>query len=193
MTRKPITLPRLSLPVLAVGLGMIGFLGLMVSQHTLALRASETITIPAQGYDPRDLLAGHYAELRTELHRIPADRVAGEVHAGDRVWVVIEPEGEGWQVVSAAKGKRPPVAGGQFALKADVIWSSQAGSGQELSVTYGIERWFAAQEDALEIERLARRTDDEAMIDLIVAIGPDGQARLTGLEIGDRRQMFSWW
>ena len=53
-----------------------------------------------------------------------------------------------------------------------------------------IDRYYANQKQALEIEDKLRDGDE---ILLIVSIGKDGTPRLKGLQIDGEREIMSWW
>ena len=72
---------------------MSGFLVFLLASHLERRASSPEVLIPVEGYDPRDILLGHYANIRTPLNRLDAYALAGDdgFAEGDRIWVTLTP------------------------------------------------------------------------------------------------------
>ena len=191
---------RLSL----IGAVMTGFLVLMLGQ-TLHHRASGTeILVPVEGYDPRDILLGHYANIRTPLHRLNSqDLLASEdFRQGDRVFVRLETGDDG---LSRAAGlsATPPDEGLfiQGRVHSVLRYGEDASpDGPEQSrnrylIHYNLERYLASRERALALEERLRERNEAGQtgVSLIVALRADGTPLIKGFVVdGDRRVDRVW-
>ena len=136
-----------------VPLGLIGW-------NEVALATGTEVTLRTVPVDPIDLFRGRYVTLRYEISRLspPAD-----VRPGDRVDVPLHRAGEHWTGTRALR-ERPD--GGTFIR----------GTVTDGGVVYGIETYYADEDEARSLERRA----GELVVHVV--LGDDGRARVSGIE-----------
>ncbi len=172
---------------------MTGFLVLMLGQNLLHRSGGTEILVPVEGYDPRDILLGHYANIRTPLHRLDSGDLDApdEFDRGDRVFVILEDDGSGQVRPVAIRSSRPD--SGLYIEGR--MRSTQPVPGDTYWIDYNIERYFASRERALALEdRLRERNaDGETGVSLILSLNDNGAALIKGFVVdGDRRVDRIW-
>ena len=201
--------------LLLIAAGMTAFLVVMLADH-LDRRANGTeIRLPVEGYDPRDILLGHYANIRTALQRLDAYALAGEddFETGDTLFVTLETGPDGLARPVALHHAHPGtglVAQGrvQHVYEASRPWRQttdpQTGDmrnvqdGPEelwIQARFNIERYYASRERALSLQtRLRQRGEDGGIgVNLILAVPDDGRLVIKGFEIDGQRRLDSLW
>lgn len=162
-----------------------------VAGHIQAVEKGAEMTLAAEGYDPRTLLSGHYAQMRYDINGFdPPSATGGEAPlpvAATRGWrpvfVQLTQTEDGWTVTQVAR-RLPEGAEG--------LWvRAQARGRGFLALRYGIERIYAQQKEAEALEALLRSQDDE--VSVVVSFGDDRRLRLKGLIINGQRRDFAWW
>lgn len=140
-----------------VPLGMIGW-------NELALATGREVTLRTVPVDPVDLFRGRYVVLRYEISRVP---VGPEVQRGDTVYVPLVELGEAWAGGLASR-ERP--SGDTFIRGAvrDV-------AGGAADVEYGIETYFADEEEA-------RRLEGAGQLLVRVVLDENGRGRVSRVE-----------
>lgn len=136
-------------PVVTAVVMTVLALGLMVAQVRRAqtVRAQgELIKVAVRGYDPIDLLRGHYVALRTDWDTAPAG--AGvSVDGGDRVWVTL---------VGPPTARRPgevlhsPPADGLY-FEARVNY--RPSRSEDVYLQHGLQRFLVPEPLAPDLER----------------------------------------
>lgn len=200
--------PIYALPVTAaICLSAIGF---SVASHIYALNSGQEITVPARGYDPRDLLLGHYVrltpDLRTELS-VEASKAAqlafdlGEAKWSTvNGWVKIEHLNGVWQTTGVFP-EQPDIRPsddvvflkGEIVLRR-VLRRDDQPKTYTVTPPLHIDRYYANVDEALKLETLMRNRDgDQNQLNLILSVSKDGTARLKGLEVEGQRQVMGWW
>ena len=138
-------------------LGLIGWNEVQLARGTeVRLR-----TVPV---DPLDLFRGRYVRLRYDISSV---RVPRDVAPGATVYVPLRREGEHW-TGGAATRERPD--GGTFIRG----WVTEVYGGRA-QIEYGIETYYADEDEAPRLERERLYVD--------VVLGPDGKARISGVEV----------
>jgi uncharacterized membrane-anchored protein len=137
-----------------VPLGLIGW-------NELALARGNEVVLRTVPVDPIDLFRGRYVTLSYEISRLP---VARGTARGETLYVRLH-EREGLWVGERATRERP--AGGTF------IRGRYEGG----SIEYGIETYYADEDEAPRLEAEARRG-----LDVHVVLDDDGRARISGVE-----------
>ncbi len=181
----------LALRVIAVALVLSGALVWMIVDRARLLRTGREIVLKTEPMDPRDVFRGHYAQLNYEISRIPRSLVEdlkpGMIAAGgSAIHVILSPGEDGfWHPVRASLAPPRKVGPGRVMLKGRLKWNLAGGDTGGISVTYGIERYYASRKRALEVERLGR--DREMPLGVIVRVSPSGKAAIAGLKIEGRK------
>jgi len=143
----------------------------VLSQYPLWIGQEVKLKITPR--DPRSLFRGNYARLIYQISRLPV-AFSGDtkrVCPGDRVYVLLEQEGETW-TANVARLTKP--SEGLF-IKGHAMPNHciRLNKRSQIDIRYGIEAYFAPKEKALELER--RRGQG---MNVILFIAPDGQAAL---------------
>lgn len=141
----------------------------------------ERIALAVVPIDPRSWFAGNYARLDYEISRLPAELYQGDepsLREGEVVYVALEPSGDLWQ--ARAVTLEPPASGVFLRGRLRSPWYRDA----ELWIRYGIEAWFAPEEEALAIERsvVERGRDETRPVRAEIAVTDSGRAALVGLD-----------
>lgn len=187
------------LRLLLIAAAMTAVLAGLVGHHAWRRASGEEIRLAMEPVDPRDVLLGHYVELRTPLHTLDTRRLGAPEtgwRRGQTVYVAVETDDAGGSVPVSVHQSRPadrlavqgrilgvsevydfedapdPVTG-------DLRETARGEPFERLFVRYNLERYYAPRNDALALE--AMRNEDR--LRLIVSVGSDGAAVIKGLEI----------
>lgn len=198
-----------------IAAAMTAFLGLMLGSHLHRRANGPEIAMPVEGYDPRDVLLGHYANIRTPLQRLDAFALEGEdeFRIGAPVFVTLETGPDGLTRPVSLHTSHPGrglVAQGRVThvYEASRAWQQETDpetgetrnvqSGPEekwIHAQFNIERYYASRERALALQsRLFQRDGDGTTgVNLILAVPPDGHLVIKGFEIDGERQLDRLW
>ena len=138
-------------------LGMIGL-------NEQALARGEKVTLLTEPVDPLDLFRGNYAALR---YRISTVQVPAGMQPGETVYVPLFRAGDVWNGTSAARV--PPSEGVSIRGTVRSVTEGTA------HVEYGIETYYADEEEAQNLQRAGRLL-------VTVALDDDGRARISRVE-----------
>ena len=189
---------------------MTGFLVYLLGTYLDRRANSPEILIPVEGYDPRDILLGHYANIRTPLNRLDARRLDGDdgFQPGDRIWVTLEtgPDGIARPVAlhTSAPGSGTVVQGRVRSVRETPRPAhDESGNGDTrqlqsalwIDSSFNIERYYASQERARALQSRLRQGEATRDIGvyLILAIPADGAVLIKGFEIDGERQLDAIW
>ncbi len=181
----------LALRAALVVLALSGTLVWMVVDRARLLDKGREIVLKTEPVDPRDIFRGHYARLVYGISRIPVELIEdlgpdGSAPRAAPIHVVLAPGEDGfWHPVRASLAPPRKVAPGRVVLKGRLKWNISGTGERTATVTYGIERYYAPKERALEIERLAR--DRRIPLGVIVRVSPAGRAAIAGLMVDGRK------
>lgn len=177
------TLARaLMLALLAAAL-QFGVLAWGVYGRVVILRDGAEVVLKTEPVDPRDLLRGRYVRLGYAISSLPLDlfdeAARKQIKPDDRIRVHLVPGPDGhWIADRAGLG-----AGADGADRAWIAGTVQhVLSEDRVSVEYGIERFYAPEYLAPEIERNMRDGD---VTTAVVAIGADGTPQIKALRQGE--------
>jgi uncharacterized membrane-anchored protein len=131
---------------------------LLIGWNEVQLARGEDVVLRTVPVDPIDLVRGRFVELRYEISSLSAPE-------GSTVYVPLHREGDRW------------TGGVALTTKPDdgVFIRGRATS---RGIVYGIETYYADEDEARRLEREAREG-----LDVRVSIDGDGQARIEGLEV----------
>ena len=153
-----------------------GLLTWMIVDRAMLLADGEEVRLAVVPVD----LRGDYVVLSYEISRLNGAKLGGDTgfEAGNTVYVKVEPEGVAWRAVAIYR--QEPSDG--IALRGTVARSAVDGgcSGndcRELTVKYGLERFFVPEGAGRELERL--RNDQRMIVD--VAVASNGRSALKRL------------
>ncbi|MFO1187488.1 MAG: GDYXXLXY domain-containing protein [Alphaproteobacteria bacterium] len=189
---------RLMRKFLPLRLFVAGFLlsaGLVAAavMHISAVASGSEVVIPAQAFDPRAFLTGHYAQLRYAISQAEAPTLAGIAPkpGWQPVWVAIAPSENDWKAVSVTANKPAAAPEGGRLLRAE----ARVRAGSPADLRYGIERIYAQQSEAEAIDRAVRVIGEgaDARLKVVASLGGDGRLRVKGIIMGGQRTDFGWW
>lgn len=160
---------RRRLALLAVVAAQIALPLALAAVAAADLAFGREIRLRAEPVDPLDIFRGNYVVLRYDISTLP---VQYDTDRGDRLCVALFEEDGDWRGAYAQPGG--PGSGPWICGRA----RSDARAGEQVSIEYGIETYFASAERAKEIERSIAEGTTYAVIDL----DDDGSARVKRLE-----------
>jgi uncharacterized membrane-anchored protein len=131
----------------------------MIGVNEVALATGEKVTLMTEPIDPLDPFRGRYVELNYEIARLPEYAPAGPVY------VELEREGDRWVVYDVhafhPHGDRPVIRG----------------DARDGFAVYGIETYYADEDEAPRLERLQGRL----LVDVV--LDDDGRARIDEVRV----------
>lgn len=166
----------------------IGFLGWMIAGRAAILRDGQAVMLKVEPVDPRDLLRGDYVRLGYEISSVPVALVGNppapdaQIDDGRTVFVRLGKDTDGFWRVRSASFDAP--AGSPAADEADIRGSAfyvyRYGDAQNISVAYGIERYYVPEGEGRQIESDLRVRS----FGILVALADDGSAQIKALYDG---------
>ncbi len=153
--------------------------GKMVIDRNSLLRNGAEVRLETGFIDPRDLFRGHYVTLRLDISQFSQDSVEtlGDPQLGQPVWVELAEGTNGFWQPTRLYAAQPEAAQGPV-LKGTLLGSW----GDQYTLRFPIDRYFAPEPQALELEQLRR--DDK--LGVVLALAPDGTAAIKGLTVDGR-------
>ena len=142
----------MTLASIGVLLQVLVLVGMTVSA-ALPLWTGNEVQLKTVPVDPRSLFRGNYARLRYEIAQIDTDRFEKirTLRHGEVVYVILTQHSDGYWQADDVSLERP--SGGQF-IRGRLQYPSSGKKSQD--VKFGIEAWFAPQEEALDMEKHLR-------------------------------------
>jgi uncharacterized membrane-anchored protein len=151
----------LALPLAAITLA--------VARAELFLHRAQEFSFPIQGYDPRDLLQGHYIQFRLTLDTAhDADECAQDACC---------------LCLTRAHGQPVPSTAVTTCAQAHV----RCESALPLEAAERSWRFYVAEGQARDIERALRDAHELGRAFAVLAIEPAGGARVSGLQLDGQR------
>lgn len=173
MKSKPFLLP--AAVIVSLVLSAIGYW--IVQQRAAILRDGTEIMLKAEPIDPRDMLRGQYVRLNYDISTIPVEELKlaedAEVGEGSDIWVLLERSPDGYFTRKSVTLEQPE--GDGLWLRGRTrhqIWDPKGGF---VTVDYGIERYYAEEAQAKDMEYKMR---EGALTDVLVAVSADGAAQI---------------
>jgi uncharacterized membrane-anchored protein len=148
------------LVVAAQALALVAMIGL----NEVALATSDEVTLRTVPVDPVDLFRGRYVTLRYEISTL---QVEDGIESGDSVYVPLHEAESAW---TGSFGYASPPPDGKF-----IRGTVRQLAGQRAQIQYGIETYYADEEDARLLERAGTLL-------VRVAVDDGGQARISRVE-----------
>lgn len=142
-------------------------IGAMFISAYLPVYFGTEVKVIAKGYDPRDLLAGHYVRLNYGIES------KEEYPKHTEVFVSLQKINENYNIFTFGEvfTKKP---------KNKLYIKGETQSYSNLIHLKGIEKYFTTQENAQKLEKLLTQPNQEAIVTLKIL---DGKARITKLEV----------
>lgn len=172
--------PFLLISALVSAVVLCGVMVWMITDRAAILRDGREVVLKTEPIDPRDLLRGRYVRLNYSISRVPPITFTGEkpdyFDNGTTIFVRLEEGEDGfWQAAEARVGSRP--ADGGIWIRGETRFR-MASTDNPANVNYGIERFYAAEALAPEIEKRMRLGD---VTEVVVAVAVDGRAQIKAL------------
>ena len=140
------------------------FLLAMIGFNERALATGDKVTLRTVPVDPVDFFRGSYVVLRYEISNV---NVPEGTQPGEVVYVPLHAEDGRW---TGGFGYPTPPSDGEFIR--GTVHSTYGGSAD---VEYGIETYYADQEEAYDLQSAGR-------LDVTVTLDVDGRARISRVE-----------
>jgi uncharacterized membrane-anchored protein len=165
--------------IITIALLQTAALGKMVTDRAALLRDGTEVVLETGAIDPRDLFRGHYTILNLAITTIDKSSVSIDpaLQPGMPVFVTLAPGNDlYWQPVSLLSTAPDD---GQAVLKGTFDYAFDT----QVTLRFPIDRYFAPQERALELEAL----DRAGRMGVILALDSNGGAAIKGLMIDGAR------
>lgn len=191
------TLPLVPVRILAAaGLLALALVGLVVREGA-ARAGGQEVVLAITGYDPRELLTGHYVQFqfRTEYPAGTPCPIGAAGYSRDvKSWVALSPRGTHHEATGAATTRAEALKLGAIAVKGDInCLSRTAPDNTWVVLNLGVDRLHASQQQAEAIEKMLRTTAaGQGRGYGVVSVGADGRARLKGVTAGSQRVDLDW-
>lgn len=176
-------------PVVALlfaGSLLVGLPGWMILDRAAILRDGAEIVLKTAPVDPRDFMRGDYVQLRyKEISNVDGSLFEGELPPRDRpvkLWLTLHTGEDGLGAVKAVSLQKPvDRAPGEIFLRSKpTLWTRTSESvAGELSLSFGIERYYVPEGEGLEIE--AARNQQRTTV--AVRISDEGDAQIARIMI----------
>lgn len=173
--------PYLLISALVSAVVLCGVMVWMITDRATILRDGREVVLKTEPIDPRDLLRGRYVRLNYSISRVPpltfTEEMPDYFDTGTVIFVRLEEGADGfWQAAEARVGSRPDDDGGIW-IRGETLYR-MASTDNPANVRYGIERFYAPEALAPEIEKRMR---DGEVTEVVVAVAEDGRAQIKAL------------
>lgn len=191
--RRPGLPVRILAAASVLALGLVG----LVVREGMARDGGQEVVLPITGYDPRELLTGHYVRFQFRSEYPPGAPCppgqGGYLRRGN-AWVALTRRGDHHEATGAALSRAGALKLGEIAVRGDLDCLARgAPETTWVILRLGPERLHADQEQAEAIQKIMLTTrDGPATGYAVVSVGADGKARLKGVSAGGRRVELDW-
>lgn len=170
----------------AVALLQSAALFTMIEKRASILRGGKTVVLQTEPVDPRDLMRGDFVRLGYDistLQRQDIKPVGQTLAGGTYVYVAVKPDGKGRFILSRADvAPIADLAADEVMLRGKLVFSSGVDGFENVSVEYGIERYYVPEGEGLVIEQ----AQGEHRIDAVLAVAENGAAQIRALNDGGK-------
>jgi len=183
MRRKPYLMASAVISALALG----AVPAWMIADRAAILQDGVEIVLKTEPVDPRDFLRGQYVRLSYPISQLSGSLfhlAEGEILEGDTTIHVRLEEGEDgyWRATEVLTDVKPDDATDRVVwIRGKTLYDIYSAT-EVAQIEYGIERYYAAEAVAPEIDARMR---DGNVTDTVVAVGADGRAQIKALRQGD--------
>ncbi|MFZ2655799.1 MAG: GDYXXLXY domain-containing protein [Victivallales bacterium] len=154
----------------------------MAGYRELIIHTGKTVFLRTMPVDPRDPFRGDYVSLNYEISEISKKFLKGRILSGkdDKYYTVLKKGEKGLYELDYCTSERP--SGNEVFIKGRYAYSWRwEPSSKNLSLKYGIEKYFVQQKKGLEIEKRAGAGNEiHVPLEVEVALGSDGTAVAKG-------------
>jgi hypothetical protein len=196
--RLPSAPVRILVVAVLLTLALVG----VVVREGVARAGGEEVRLAITGYDPRNLLSGHYVLFQL-ADRLPVEQVCPDPeHFGPvEAWFGVAPAGEAHRIVAAGVRPEATQLRGTVLVRGRVTCSRSpavppGGMAPEPDLSapldIGVDRIHLDQGQAEALEKRLRDRDNVSA-HAVFSIDGAGKARLKGLIVEGRRYDLDWW
>jgi len=180
-TVEPQRVRRFWIAAVIVALMQTIILGYIIDGRAAILSHGAEVLLKTAPVDPRDLLRGDYVTLNYDISRVPASTLTGGLPAadGDNVLSVrLQPQADGyWGIAESSFSPLPEKAGTVVLKSLPLAYLPVAGQDQ-ISVDYGIERYYLPEGSGKDVEAA-----ENSRLSVAVRVSGDGEAQIRSLLI----------
>jgi len=171
----------------------------LVVREGMARDGGQEVVMAMAAIDPRSILSGHFVII--DLREATSADTPCPPQGENSQWVALAPEDGRHRVVGAAATRAEALALGAIAVRGEITCTQGAPATDQsdgfpgwIGADVGVSRYYAAQSEALRIERVIREQTpgEDTRVYAILCIGDDGRARLKGLIVDDQRLELGW-
>ena len=186
------------------GLLVAALIGLVVREGAARAEGQE-VALPITGYDPRELLTGHYVQFQIQTEQPPQSPCppsVGDGARGSMRWVALAPRGRLFAPVAEVATRAEALKHGPVAVRARLLCfgsqtlrDPQSGLTRQattVQIDVGIDRLHVDQQQAEAIQKALRIPGTPGEAYVILSVGHDGKARLKGLVAAGKRAELTW-
>jgi len=196
-----------SIPVrigVAAALLVAALVGVVVREH-LARDAGREVRLRIDGYDPRELLTGHYVEFQIQETRNGACPPGGQQPAGragqTTSWVALRTEGAREVPVGAYSDRTAAHAAGSVVVRGRLTcWltftpladgAESAENALRVQLDVGVNRIHLEQAQAEAMAKVLNQPGSTRDAMAVLSVDDAGKARLKGVIVAGRRADLS--
>lgn len=196
------TWQRIALVALVQTIILVG----MVAMRSAPYTSGTEVLLRTEPVDPRDLMRGYYVRLGYDISRLNVtDQVADSLSLNSTVYVELMEGRDGFWEAGAVYPDRGDIPEGTLTIRGEITSVSSpsraeptmpedlepkpetetadAEPNRRISLSYGIERYYADRDLAQELEGLQR----EQRMSVAVGIAPSGAAGIRAILIDGER------
>lgn len=166
---------------LAVAILQSSALYAMIEKRAAILRDGKTIVLLTEPVDPRDLLRGDYVRLGYDISSVPSSAFPSRepvIPGGSDVYVAVKPDESGrFQFSRASFRPLEKLTEGEVVLKGKTAYGMAGELPVNVTVHYGIERYYVPEGEGLAIEEAQR----ERRIEAVIAVSEEGATQIRAL------------
>ncbi len=154
--------------LIALTFPILSLMGLAAYKQSKVSFGTE-VTIPIIGYDPRDLLSGHYL-----IYRLAFDQCRGDAYDKNPEFICVRESAEGDFFSQSVPSLQP-----DGSLQCDAVIRGECVQGRFKA---GIERFYVPEEHSQALDQIIRQGKGK----LVVSVDRNGKAAIKDLLINDR-------
>lgn len=176
----------------AAGLLIVLLIALVVAEDRARARGREVV-LPMEAVDPRNLLTGHYVDLRL-TQRLAGDCPRNLPNPASPGWLALRKEAGRHVLTGGAATRAQALKLGEVAVRGHA-YCTRVPEGEAVTLDIGVDRFHADQDEAqaMEAQLRARPGGQPLPAFVVVSVGEDGRARLKGVILDGKRTDLTWW
>lgn len=176
-TIEPQRVRRFWIAAVIVALMQTIILGYMIESRASILAHGAEVLLKTAPVDPRDLLRGEYVTLNYEISRVPVSTLTGGMPAATRnnvLSVRLQKQDDGYWGIAESSFSVLPAKEGTVVLKSLPLAYLPVAGLDDISVDYGIERYYLPEGRGHDVETTP---NSRVAVAVRVSSGGEGQIR----------------